>query len=83
MPTTPTTPRRRHYWREQLVEAFYCASHAWELEAEATAIGYETELAEFAEEHPRPTLKGFMVALSRKGEQLAEAEVEVELREAA
>lgn len=77
MPTIPTaTVRRRHLWREQLVDAFRCADEAWRLQAEAEAIGYATELREFAEQHPRPTLKGFMLALAREGEHLAGVELD-------
>lgn len=55
---------RRHVWRETVCELFYLADATWQAEAEATAIGYETELREFAQEHPRPTLKAAMVALA-------------------
>lgn len=57
-------PRRLNWWVEAICEAFYCADEAWRLQAEAVAIGYETELAEFRAEHPRPTLKGFMLAMA-------------------
>lgn len=42
------------------------AQHAWWLEAEAQAMGYATELAEFHQLHPQPQLKAFLVGL--KGE---------------
>ena len=32
------------------------------LDAEAESLGYATELEEYAAKHPRPTLKGFMLA---------------------
>ncbi|MGH3973207.1 MAG: hypothetical protein ACRDS9_07770 [Pseudonocardiaceae bacterium] len=57
--------RRRHWWRDLITNEFYNATHAWELDAEAESLGYATELAEYAADHPRPTLKGFMVALAR------------------
>ena len=57
--------RRRHWWRDQVTGDFYNATHTWELDAEAASLGYPTELAEYAAEHPRPTLKGFMLALAR------------------
>ncbi|GGR49545.1 hypothetical protein J2S40_000194 [Nocardioides luteus] len=57
--------RRRHWWRDLITSEFYNATHAWELDAEAESLGYETELEEYAATHPRPTLKGFMVALAR------------------
>lgn len=56
--------RRRHWWRELIVDAFRCADEAWRLQAEAVALGYATELDEYAAAHPRPTLKGFMLALA-------------------
>lgn len=57
--------RRPHPWLDPLLSEFYNATHAWELAAEAASLGYPTELAEYAAEHPRPTLKGFMLALAR------------------
>ena len=49
-----------NWWREYICELLWTATAAWEREAEAAAIGYGTELAEFAAEHPRPTLKEFL-----------------------
>jgi len=57
--------RRPHPWLDPLMAEFYNAAHAWELAAEAASLGYPTELAEYAAEHPRPTLQGFMLALAR------------------
>lgn len=57
--------RRRHWWRDLITSEFYNATHAWFLAAEAASLGYATELEEYAAEHPRPTLKGFMLAHSR------------------
>ncbi|MET8519757.1 hypothetical protein [Nocardioides sp. NPDC004968] len=57
--------RRRHWWRDLITSEFYNATHAWFLAAEAASLGYPTELAEYAAEHPRPTLQGFMLALAR------------------
>lgn len=54
----------RHWWRELVTDAFRSATAAWDLQAEAVAIGYATELREYAEQHPRPRLKDFMVHLS-------------------
>ena len=36
----------------------------WEQRAEAEALGYATELEEFAEENPRPRLCDYMTGLS-------------------
>ena len=57
--------RRRHWWRDLITSDFYLATHAWFLAAEAESLGYPTELEEYAADHPRPTLQGFMVALAR------------------
>lgn len=62
--TKPPRPRKRHVWRETICEAFYCADHAWWLLREEVALGYKTEMAEFAQTHPRPQLKWFMIHLS-------------------
>lgn len=40
------------------------AAHSWWLEAERVALGYATELAEYAAVHPRPQLRDYMVNLS-------------------
>lgn len=53
-----------HTWRQDCFDAWFMATHAWSLQAEAAAVGYATELAEFAEKHPRPRLGDFMEALS-------------------
>ncbi len=64
-------PRRRveplghHWWREYVTDAWRCADEAWLKRREEVAIGYETEMREFAEQHPRPQLGWFMSALSR------------------
>lgn len=47
-----------------MVETFYLDTITWEQHAEAEALGYQTELDEFAAEHPRPTLKEAMLALA-------------------
>lgn len=54
----------RNAWREYVMDALSAADHAWWLDREAVAIGYATEMAEYAEEHPRPTLKAFLVGLA-------------------
>jgi hypothetical protein len=44
------------------------ADHAWWLERERVAIGYTTEMAEFAQLHPRPTLRSFLVHLAQRAQ---------------
>lgn len=52
----------RNWWRELNVDSWRHADHAWWLDREATALGYATEKREYAEAHPRPTLKGFLIS---------------------
>jgi hypothetical protein len=54
----------RNLWREFVTDSWRAADHAWWLAREAEAIGYATEMAEFAAAHPRPTLRAFMVQLA-------------------
>lgn len=51
-------------WAMVLDDLRFVDAHAWALQAEAVALGYDTELAEYAAEHPRPTLKAFLVGLA-------------------
>jgi hypothetical protein len=61
----PRVQRRRlNPWVSMVYDAWRAAHDAWEAEAEHVAIGYDTELREFAATHPRPRLKDFMVHLS-------------------
>lgn len=55
---------KAHAWREQVYEAWVLATHAWLLERERVAIGYETEQDDFEANHPRPRLADFMDAMS-------------------
>lgn len=57
-------PVGSHWWREMVTDAWRAADQAWQMKREAVAIGYATEMREFAEAHPRPTLGAFMRALS-------------------
>lgn len=54
----------RHWWREYVTDAWRSAMHAWERDAENVAMGYATELGEYAADHPRPRLRDFMEHLS-------------------
>lgn len=54
----------RHWWREYVTDVYRAADHAWWLARENAAYGYHTEMREFAEAHPRPRLRDFMVHLS-------------------
>lgn len=63
-PRPRVAPTGRHWWREYVVDAWRSADHAWWLRREAEAIGYATEMREFAELNPRPQLRDFMRHLS-------------------
>lgn len=54
-----------NWWRDHVTDLLHYAAAAWERECEAVALGYDTETAEYAAEHPRPTLK--QVLLGHKG----------------
>lgn len=69
--SSPSTDVRRdkrgrrighNWWREMNVSLLWDATHLWETECEATALGYDTEEAEFAASHPRPNLRQFLLA---------------------
>lgn len=63
-PQPARPPIGRHWWRELVHEAWLLADHSWQLQREAVASGYATEEREYAEVHPRPLLKDFLVHLS-------------------
>lgn len=66
----PSTRRgtRRNPWVDTVTQAWRAANDAWEAEREAVAIGYATEMAEFAALKPRPRLKDFMVHMAHDKE---------------
>lgn len=64
-PRPRVEPVGHHWWREMVTDAWRCADEAWQRHREEVAIGYATEMREFAEAHPRPQLGWFMSALSR------------------
>lgn len=82
-PPAPWTPRRRlrrdgqpvrpNPWHAALMESYTSAAWSWWHHCEATALGYLTEEAEYAEHTPRPTLRDFMVRLSREWSQMEAA----------
>lgn len=49
-----------NWWREYNCSLLLDATLTWEAQAEAESLGYDTELAEYAEAHPRPNLKAFL-----------------------
>ena len=63
-------PRRHHcsWWHSDLVESYRLAREAWEAQADAAAIGYATELAEYRLAHPPPTFRQWLVQYRRDRE---------------
>lgn len=51
-------------WREYVMDVYSPARTAWEMRAEIESKGYDTELAEYRELHPGPTLKATLVGLA-------------------
>lgn len=56
--------KRWNPWVRFIWEMWNLDTITWEQQAEATALGYDTEIAEFAETHPRPRLRDYMTGLS-------------------
>lgn len=63
-PDTRISAPGHHWWREWITDEWRAADHAWWLQREAEALGYETEMREFEADNPRPKLGDFMVHLS-------------------
>jgi hypothetical protein len=51
-------------WVRFVWEHWHLSAHTWELACEAETYGYATEIAEYAETHPRPRFKDFLINLS-------------------
>lgn len=51
-----------NWWREYNNDLLLYATLIWEQRCEEVALGYDTEIAEYAEQHPRPNLKAFLLA---------------------
>lgn len=65
MPTTIPRRSRRNWWHEHVMETWRAAYDQWCADAEAASNGWATELAEWRETHPTPTLKATLIGLSR------------------
>jgi len=61
----------RNWWREHICALLLDASLMWERQCEAVAMGYQTETDEYARQHPRPTLKAFLIECKGLGYQAA------------
>lgn len=73
MPRLDSRGRRigRNWWREYVMGLLRDDTDHWLAQAEATALGYPTELAEYRAEHPMPQLRDYLIA--RKGTQRYQA----------
>lgn len=54
-----------NWWREMIVQTWRDAYDAWLADAERVTLGYAAELVDYKRDHPTPTLKAFMIGLSR------------------
>lgn len=50
-----------NWWRELNCSLLLDASLVWERDAEQATSAYDTEMGAYAEQHPRPTLKRFLL----------------------
>lgn len=50
-----------NWWREYNNSLLLDATLTWDRQCEAVAIGYATEIREYAEQNPRPNLKDFLI----------------------
>lgn len=50
-----------NWWREHVVSLWSGMDELWRAQREETAMGYKTEMMEFARDHPRPTLKKVLI----------------------
>lgn len=64
-----------NWWRTYNCDLLYHATNVWEERCEEVAIGYATEMEEFMAEHPRPTLKEFLIANKGMNQQKEEDDV--------
>jgi hypothetical protein len=51
-----------NWWREYNSALLLDATLVWERQCENSCYGYATEMMEYAVDHPRPTLKAFLLA---------------------
>lgn len=51
-----------NWWREYNCALLLDATLTWERDCEVAAVGYATEIKEYAATYPRPNLKEFLLA---------------------
>lgn len=56
--------RTRNRWVRAVWSAWSAATQAWEWEREAACYGYATEEREWAELHPAPRYRDFLVSMA-------------------
>lgn len=54
--------RPRGWWQQQVLDAYYSAREQWLAAREQFSNGFDAEMTEFAERHPRPLFKNFLIA---------------------
>ena len=62
-PTRTRKPRRKSWWIRLITETYRDALYVWEAQREEATAMYETEMREWEESHPRPTMKETMMGL--------------------
>ncbi len=50
-----------NWWRTHICDLLFAAETVWLNDREAVALGYATEMEEYARDNPRPTLKAFLI----------------------
>ena len=60
-PPRSEAERRMRFGFDRWMEVYWCAAQAWWEAAEYETQLYKTELALYSENHPRPTLKRYMI----------------------
>lgn len=61
-------PRGGNWYHADLMESYYLAREAWEAEAEAVTLGYDTEMAEYKATNPPPRFRDWLIHNSRERE---------------
>jgi hypothetical protein len=56
-------------FHRELVESYWAAREVWEQQRERDAIGYATEMREFAELNPPPLFKRWLIDSKGRNEQ--------------
>lgn len=60
------TPAKVNAWHAWLMSTYWDMAQVWEQGRDAFAIGYPTDEADYAAEHPPPQLKHHMIRCARE-----------------